>query len=269
MKPNADRHVEHQNARAAAGPARRREPIPARPPLKLGLQWNGKALGRRQKLARRAHVFREGDCADRIYQVVRGRVMLYKLLPDGRRQVVEVIGAGDVFGITCLPIYDCSAQTLIAAEVVAYDRAAAAQSTELSRELTARVHAQFCAMHDHVVLLGRKSALERVASFVMHCVPERGGFNCRGPDDGEDCADIPLGMTRHEIADYLGLTIETVSRVFSEFRRRGMVTIDGHERVHVNDICQMCRLTGAHEPSGPWPNTARDADTCIALTESA
>jgi CRP/FNR family nitrogen fixation transcriptional regulator len=203
------------------------------------------------------------------YQLVAGRVMLYKLLPDGRRQVVEVIGAGDVFGITCLPIYDCSAETLVDAEVVSYDHAAAEQSPELSRELTARVHAQYCAMHEHVVLLGRKSALERVASFVMHCVPGRGGFNCRGPAAGGDCADIPLGMTRHEIADYLGLTIETVSRAFSELRRRGIVTIDRHEQVLVNDVCRMCRLTGAHEPPGPWPNADRDDDTCIALTAGA
>ncbi len=150
--------------------------------------------------------------------------MLYKLLPDGRRQVVEVIGEGEVFGITCLPIYDCSAETLVAAEVIAYDRAAARSRSSFLVSSTARVDAQFCAMHDHVVLLGRKSALERVASFVMHCVPGRGGVQLpRPPRAGDDFADIPLGMTRHEIADYLGLTIETVSRVFSEFRRRGMV----------------------------------------------
>lgn len=260
--------TEGQVERSAASPPARRPPDLVLPPVE-GWRWNGKALGRRQRLPRRAHLFREGDLADRIYQLVAGRVMLYKLLPDGRRQVVEVIGAGDVFGITCLPIYDCSAETLVDAEVVSYDHAAAEQSPELSRELTARVHAQYCAMHEHVVLLGRKSALERVASFVMHCVPGRGGFNCRGPAAGGDCADIPLGMTRHEIADYLGLTIETVSRAFSELRRRGIVTIDRHEQVLVNDVCRMCRLTGAHEPPGPWPNADRDDDTCIALTAGA
>ena len=53
-------------------------------------------------------------------------------------------------------------------------------------------------------------------------------------------------MTRQEIADYLGLTIETVSRAFSELRRRGIVAIDKHEQIRVNDICRVCRLTGAH-----------------------
>jgi CRP-like cAMP-binding protein len=225
--------------------------------------------GRRQLFKRRTHLFREGEPARRLYQLVAGRVMLYKLLPDGRRQVVEVIGEGGVFGITCLPIHDCSAETLVASEVISHERTAVEQSAELSRDLAARVEVQFCALHDHVVLLGRKSALERVASFVMHCVPGRGVFNCPGPPRaGEDVADIPLGMTRNEIADYLGLTIETVSRVFSEFRRRGVVMIDGHERLRVNDVCRMCRLTGAHESAQPWSEQGREPDTCIALSES-
>jgi CRP-like cAMP-binding protein len=225
--------------------------------------------GRRQLFKRRTQVFREGDPARRIYQLVGGRVMLYKLLPDGRRQVVEVIGEGGVFGVTSRPIHDCSAEALMATEVISYERAAVEQSVELSRELAARIEVQFCALHDHVVLLGRKSALERVASFVMHCVPGRGVFNCPGPPRaGEDCADIPLGMTRHEIADYLGLTIETVSRVFSEFRRRGIVMIDGHEHVRVKDVCSMCRLTGAHEIPRASPGAGHESDTCIALTAS-
>jgi CRP-like cAMP-binding protein len=225
--------------------------------------------GRRQVFPRRAQVFREGEKAGRIYQLVRGRVMLYKLLPDGRRQVVEVIGPGGVFGITCLPIYDCSAETLVAAEVTVHERAAAEQSIELFRELGAQVQAQFCAMHDHVVLLGRKSALERVASFVMHAVPGRGVFNCPGPPrNGEDSIEIPIGMTRHEIADYLGLTLETVSRVFSKFRRRGIVVTEGHDHLRVNDVCQMCRLTGAHDTAPTRPE-GHSPETCTALTNSA
>ena len=96
------------------------------------------------------------------------------------------------------------------------------------------------------MLLGRKSALERVATFVMHCVPGRGGFDCAGPRCGGDSAIVRLGMTRQEIADYLGLTLETVSRAFSELRRRGIIAIDKQEEVRVHDVCRMCQLTGAH-----------------------
>ena len=202
--------------------------------------------GQRQRVSQHGHIFREGDRADRIHQVVDGAVMLYKLLPDGRRQVVELLSAGDVFGLTPLPIYDCSAETLVASNVVAYDRASVEHSPELLRRLSAHVHAQLCALHEHAVLLGRKSALERVATFVMHCVPGRGGFECAGPRCGGDSAIVRLGMTRQEIADYLGLTLETVSRAFSELRRRGIIAIDKQEEVRVHDVCRMCQLTGAH-----------------------
>jgi CRP-like cAMP-binding protein len=202
--------------------------------------------GSRRDFAEHVHVFREGDEARRIYQLVDGAVMLYKLLPDGRRQIVELIGAGGVFGISSLPIYECSAETLLASRAISHDYAAVQQSRELYSRLNAQLHAQFCAMHDHAVLLGRKSALERIASFVMHCLPGRGGFNCPGPRGNDDSADIHFGMTRQEIADFLGLTIETVSRSFSELQRRGVVMIDRREHLHVSNVCKMCRLTGTH-----------------------
>ncbi len=107
--------------------------------------------------------------------------MLYKLLPDGRRQIVELIGAGGVFGISSLPIYECSAETLVASQAISYDCAVVQQSRELSGRLNARLHAQFCAMHDHAMLLWRKSALERIASFVVHCLPGVAGSIVRGP----------------------------------------------------------------------------------------
>jgi CRP-like cAMP-binding protein len=173
--------------------------------------------------------------------------MLYKLLPDGRRQVVELIGPGNVFGVSAIPVYECSAETLVASVAIVRDRAVVEHSLELFRFVSARLQAQFCAMHEHAVLLGRKSALERVASFVMKAVPGRGGYGCcPGPHDDGNSINVRIGMTRQEIADYLGLTIETVSRAFSELRRRGIVTIDRQDQILVNDICGICKLTGAH-----------------------
>jgi CRP-like cAMP-binding protein len=202
--------------------------------------------GHRHRFGQHVHLFREGDAAAHIYELVDGAVMLYKLLPDGRRQVVELISRGDVFGISAIPVHECSAETLVAGQMIVHDRAVIERSPDLFRRLSARLQAQFCAMHEHAMLLGRKSAIERVASFVMQCVPGRGGYGCPGPGDGDNSINVRLGMTRQEIADYLGLTIETVSRAFSELRRRGIVTIDKQEQVHVNDICRICKLTGAH-----------------------
>ncbi len=234
---------------AAPGPSSHRDSVPPRPVQNstvVLLRRDGEAQGHRQRYGQHVHVFREGDDARHIYELVDGAAMLYKLLPDGRRQVVELIGAGDIFGISPLPNYDCSAEMLVAGQVVVHDRTAVERSPELMRRLNARLQAQFCAMHEHAMLLGRKSALERVASFVMRCVPGRGGYACVGPRDGDNTINIRLGMTRQEIADYLGLTIETVSRAFSELRRRGIVSVDKQEQVQVNDICRVCQLTGAH-----------------------
>ena len=79
----------------------------------------------------------------------------------------------------------------------------------------------------------------------MQCMPGCGGYGCPAPHTGENSVYVRLGMTRQEMADYLGLTIETVSRVFSELRRRGIVTIDRQEHVLVKDVGRMSKLTGA------------------------
>lgn len=202
--------------------------------------------GHRSRLAQHTHVFREGDQADRIYQVIEGAVMLYKLLPDGRRQVVELLGPGDVFGLTDSPQHECSAETLVAGCVRVYERSLVESSPHLLRAISQCLRVQICALHEHAVLLGRKSALERLATFLIRCIPDRGGIGCKGPMLGKDTANIRLRMTRQEIADYLGLTIETVSRAFSELRRRGIVTTEKIDEVLVKDVCAICRLTGAH-----------------------
>jgi CRP/FNR family transcriptional regulator len=202
--------------------------------------------GQRLRFAAHTLIFLEGHRAKRIFQVTDGVVMLYKLLADGRRQVVELLGAGDMFGLTHHPVYDCSAESLLPCSVISYERAAFERSPDLVRTLNTCLQAQILALREHAMLLGRKSALERVASFLMRCVPDRGGHACPGPQGASDSADVRLTMTRQEIADYLGLTIETVSRAFSELRRRGVLATDRPEEVRINDVCRICRLTGAH-----------------------
>lgn len=201
----------------------------------------------RHRHAPHSVLFMEGDPADRLFEIVDGLVMLYKLLPDGRRQVVELLGAGDLFGISSLRIQDCAAETLADVTVLVYERRELEHSRVLQQRVTTRLMRKLHAMRDHAVTLGRKSALERVASFLLHFVPDRGGYACIGrvPHQADD-ARIHLAMTRQEIADYLGLTIETVSRAFSELRRRGVITLDRQDEVRVNDVCHICRLTGAH-----------------------
>lgn len=200
----------------------------------------------------RTTVFLQGDAAGAIFQVIDGAVMLYRLLPDGRRQVVELLAAGDLFGCASLPSRDCAAETLAPTRCVTFERQLLDQSPILAREVVVRLSQQLGALHEHVLLLGRKSARERLASFLMRHVPGRGQWPCPGPGRGHDRARFQLNLLRQEIADYLGLTIETVSRLLTLLRRRGIVRVEGLDAIEVDDVCRLCRLSGSHLTQSQW-----------------
>ena len=192
-------------------------------------------------------IFYEGDTADRLFELEDGIVMLFKLLPDGRRQVVEILKPGAIFGLSAGPVYDVSAETLTSSRIGVLDRRDMDSSPWLQRQVTHCLLRQMETMHDHAMLLGRKSAAERVASFLMRMVPGRGGYGCLGPaEGGKDEREVALAMTRQEIADYLGLTIETVSRVISDMKRRGLISIVRQDRIRINNVCALCKATGIH-----------------------
>ncbi|HUG63008.1 MAG TPA: helix-turn-helix domain-containing protein [Methylomirabilota bacterium] len=191
-------------------------------------------------------VFHEDDDAKHVYEVTTGTVILYRLLSDGRRQVVDILGPGDLFGLSTTGIHDCSAETLTLADVRVLDRRDIERSMDLQGHINRCLTTRIEALHSHAVLLGRKSAQERVTSFLMRFVPNRGVGGCLGPQPGGDDRVVVLRMTRQEIADYLGLTIETVSRVLSDLKRRGFISIEKNDRIRLPDICRVCRLTGTH-----------------------
>ncbi|WP_316859026.1 helix-turn-helix domain-containing protein [uncultured Cohaesibacter sp.] len=202
-------------------------------------------LSRHKTFPAHGVVFFEGDPASNIYEVADGSVMLYKLLPDGRRQVVEILGPGDLFGVPAGEVYDTSAETLTETLVHMISRKDAEGSEQIQQHMKKCLIAQVQNLHDHAVLLGRKSAHERVASFLMRFVPDRGGFTCTGPlKENEDESVVTLHMTRQEIADFLGLTIETVSRVLSDMKRRKIITMEKQDRIRVMNVCGLCHLTG-------------------------
>src|SRR5581483_7887474 len=130
-----------------------------------------------------------------------------------------------------------SAEALTGTRCVAFDRANAEGSPELMRRINASLYRQFCTLQNHVALLGRKTAMERIASFLMRWVPGRGGYNCPGNQGGSDRVDFKLTMSRQEIADYLGLTIETVSRLLTTLRRKGVLSINHVDGIRVLDVC--------------------------------
>lgn len=197
-----------------------------------------------------ALIFHEGDQARQVFEVITGAVMLYKLLPDGRRQVVDVLGVNDVFGLPRGTVQDCNAETLTDTVLRIFDRKDTETRAEVQSHINHCLKAQVEKLHDHAVLLGRKSAFERVASFLFRFAPECPEVECDGRSVpvkmSVQTSMVVLTMTRQEIADYLGLTIETVSRVISDFKRRGVITLERQDHIRINSICGLCRMTGAH-----------------------
>lgn len=180
-------------------------------------------------------LFADGDPASRRYEIVDGAVMLYKVLADGRRQLVELLGPGDMFGLTCGPEYDCSAETLVSTRLRVHRRLDCSQVPEAVCQMCKRLQEKVRDLHDHAVVLGRKSAMEKVAGFLIRL---------SGSNPGRADAHVRMSMTRQEMADYLGLTIETVSRTLSELRRRGLVVFDKADWFHIADFESMRRLSG-------------------------
>lgn len=196
-------------------------------------------------------VFLAGDPADRIYEVLDGVLMVFKLLSDGRRQIAEILPSGWLGGFATEGHYDCSCEALTNAAVIAYTRAELDRSQLLSSRLQHQTEEQLCALHEHTLNLGRKDAEERLATFLMRFIPGRGRLGCVGPKHpDDDDARIHVPMSRAEMADYLGLTLETVSRMVTVLVRKGLVKVGPKQgEIYVNDVCKLCAIakTGHNE----------------------
>jgi len=163
-------------------------------------------------------VFLAGDTAERFFEVESGAVMLYRILDDGRRQLVEIVFAGGVCGLGAGVDYDSCCETLIPSVLRSYKRADLQRSDTLRARTMERLQLQLSAMHDHAVSLGRKTAEERVCTLILR-------LRDLEPHDAANADAVDLPMTRTEIADYLGLTLETVCRTLSDLNRRKLVEV--------------------------------------------
>ena len=195
-------------------PAVARSPAqPARRPAELG---TARAFGKDEE------IFAEGDRAAFFYKVVSGAVRTSKLLSDGRRQIDAFHLAGDIFGLETGEEHRFSAEALSHATVVAYRRCGletlAGQDGAFARQVVAAMMRSLERAQAHMLLLGRKTATEKIAAFLLDLAERL----------REDVLDLP--MSRTDIADHLGLTIETVSRTLTQLERRGLIEVPAHRR---------------------------------------
>jgi len=168
------------------------------------------------------HLYHEGDEVERIYQVISGVVRLTRMLEDGRRQVIAFGYPGDIVGFPADGCHHTNCDALTDTVLHAYRRAVLDHGDgdpELHMALLQAALREISAMQDHVMMLGRKSAGEKVASF-LNVITTRYGEQA-GP-----CRKIVLPMSRSDIADFLGLTTETVSRAISALRKGGVIRLD-------------------------------------------
>ncbi|MDZ4867803.1 MAG: helix-turn-helix domain-containing protein [Alphaproteobacteria bacterium] len=167
------------------------------------------------KLGKHRSVFLAGDEADRFFEVESGAVMVYQLLDDGRRQVVEIVFPGGVCGLAKGDEHGFCCETLTPTVLRSHKRAALAQSDVLRARLVDSLQQQLATLHGHAVSLGRKTAEERICTLILRLQEQAGE---------DDDAAVALPMTRTEIADYLGLTLETVCRTITQLVRRKLLS---------------------------------------------
>ena len=163
---------------------------------------------------------REGEAAHHLFNITSGSVRIYKLLPDGRRQITGFLFAGDFVGLATGEEYGFSAEAIEDSTLCRFRkrdyRALVRDTPALEAALLDRATHELAAAQNQILLLGRKTARERIASFLLD-LPSRDPLRPSLDDH------VRLPMTRMEIADYLGLTIETVSRELTKLKTSGLI----------------------------------------------
>jgi CRP/FNR family nitrogen fixation transcriptional regulator len=169
-------------------------------------------------------IYGEDEPSDYVYQLISGSVRSYKLLSDGRRQIGAFHLPGDVFGLESGPVHRLTAEAIVDTTVRLVKRRsleqAAGMTAQVAQSLWTMTAGELRRAEDHMLLLGRKNAMERVASFLLEMDRRLAGTGM-----------MALPMCRRDIGDYLGLTLETVSRALSQLHNDGVLAFSGARQI--------------------------------------
>lgn len=192
-------------------------------------------MGAAMRFEHNAEIFGEGEAAEYFYQVVSGAVRTYKLLNDGRRQISAFHLPGDLFGLDAGAEHRFTADAIANTTVLVVKRSAlialASRDTDVAKSLWAQATGDLLRAQDHMLLLGRKNAHERVASFLLEMAAR---------EHSDESVELP--MSRQDIADYLGLTIETVSRTLTVLENEAAIELPTSRRIVLRDRAALRRL---------------------------
>jgi CRP/FNR family transcriptional regulator, nitrogen fixation regulation protein len=213
---------------------RRVQPTATRVPASEERSGSIELMGALMPFARNSEVFGENEPADYLYKLVSGSVRSYKVLVDGRRQIGAFYVPGDIFGLESGDAHTFSAEAVSDCKILVMKRSAvmnlAARDPEVARQMWAAIARELTRVQAHSLLL-IKTAQERVASFLLEMAE-------RVPADGL----VELPMSRQDIADYLGLTIETVSRTLTQLEKIAAIGVPSSRRILLRNRSALCRL---------------------------
>ncbi len=178
-------------------------------------------------------IFHEAEDADYVFNVTSGSVKLYKLLGDGRRQITGFLFPGDFLGLALNTTYSYTAEAIEPVTACRFPRQKLEKLFDefprLEKRMLGMAVDELAAAQDQMLLLGRKTAKEKVASFLLMLAR-------RQEHRGEESDTIQVPMSRSDIADYLGLTIETVSRTLTQLRKEATITLRDNRHIEAVGI---------------------------------
>lgn len=191
-------------------------------------------MGAAVPFARNAEIYGDNEPAEYVYKVLTGSVRTYKVLSDGRRQIGAFYLSGDIFGLEVGDEHSLSAEAIVDCKVLVIKRsvlvALAARDSEVARQLWTMTAGELQRAQDHIMLLV-KTAQERVAGFLLEMASRGRAGN-----------EVDLPMSRQDIADYLGLTIETVSRTLTQLENNAAIEVPTSRRIVLRNRGALNRL---------------------------
>ncbi len=191
----------------------------------------------------------EGDPADSFFMVVKGVFRSVKVTRDGRRQIFAFYMPGDMCGLEPGPDYDLTIEAVNAGSIAVLSRGACrarmAQDPQFNAAVFDSATRALALSIDHMTMIGRSSAEERLAWF-LKVLRERTSI------PGKQPPTVELAMQRQDIADYLGLTIETVSRTFTHMKEKGLIALPTTRRVEIRNLAALERLASADRDAPAW-----------------
>jgi CRP/FNR family nitrogen fixation transcriptional regulator len=206
----------------------------AKPVAAHALSGSIEMTGAAMPFGRNTEIFGENEPADYFYKIVSGTVRTYKVLNDGRRQIGSFYLPGDMFGFESGDTHTCSAEAITPVKVLVIKRSAiaslAARDNSVAQQLLAMTGRELSRAQDHLMLLV-KTAQERVAGFLLEMADRIKMHN-----------EVELPMSRQDIADYLGLTIETVSRTLTQLENSAAIALPTSRRIVLRDRGALRRL---------------------------